>query len=117
MKAIPSAVSSYYSELNSPHKEIMLEMRNRILEVVPNATEIIKYKMPTFVVDGEPVAGLLSNKKHIGYYPYSGSVISQFSELAEKFVTTKGALHIPLDKPLPKSIVRKLIRARLALVK
>ena len=117
MKAIPSAVSSYYSELNSPHKEIMLEMRNRILEVVPNATEIIKYKMPTFVVEGVPVAGLLSNKKHIGYYPYSGSVISQFPELMEKFFTTKGALHIPLDMPLPKSIVRKLIKARLAVSK
>ena len=94
----------------------MLEMRTRILEVIPDAGEIIKYKMPTFMVDGKPVAGILANKNHIGFYPYSGSVIDKFPDLEKKYVVTKGALHIPLDKPLPKVLVKKLLKARLTLL-
>lgn len=112
---IPKSVADYYRVQKSPHKELLLEMRRRILEVIPNAEEIIKYSMPTFVVGGQEIAGLKVNKNHVGYYPYSGSVISQFPELLEKYQTTKGALHIPLGMPLLKSEVRKLIKAKIAL--
>jgi len=116
MTQIPKSVASYYKKQKSPHKELLLEMRRRILEVAPGAEEIMKYSMPTFVLDGIAVAGLMANKNHIGYYPYSGSVISLFPELAQKYRTTKGALHIPLEKPLLKSEVKKLVQARIKLV-
>ena len=113
MARIPAPVAPYYSKLSGEHKETILEMRARILEVVPGAKEIIKYGMPTFVTDDGDVAGLLANKAHIGYYPYSGSIITKFPELVSKYKTTKGALHIPLGKPLLKSEVKKLVNARI----
>ena len=116
MAQIPKSVAGYYIERISPHKELLLEMRKRILEVAPDADEIMKYSMPTFVLDGIEIAGLKANKNHIGYYPYSGSVISQFPELCKKYQTTKGALQIPLDGPLLKNEVMKLINARIKLV-
>ena len=116
MKRIPKAVAAYYSEIKEPHRETLLEMRARILDVVPDAEEIMKYGMPTFVIDEIAFAGLLANKQHIGYYPYSGSVLNDFPEICEKYKTTKGALHIPIGKPMLKSEVKKLIKARLALL-
>ncbi len=116
MTQIPNSVAGYYRRQKSPHKELLLEMRKRILDVIPDADEIIKYSMPTFVVDGNDIAGLMANKNHVGYYPYSGSVLSKFPEIAEKYKTTKGALHIPLGKPLLKSEVKKLIKARIAMI-
>lgn len=113
MTKIPSAVAGYYQKQEGAHKELLLEMRSRILEIIPDASEIIKYAMPTFVVEGIEVVGLKVNKDFVGYYPYSGSVISQFPELAIKYKTTKGALHIPLGRPLLKSEIKKLIRARI----
>ncbi len=115
MTPIPKTVASYYKAQEGPHKDLLLEMRKRILEVAPASEEIIKYSMPTFVLDGIEIAGLKANKNHIGYYPYSGSVISLFPEILEKYSTTKGALHIPLGKPMLKSEVRKLVKARLEL--
>lgn len=115
MASIPGAVSHYYKNQSEPHRELLLEMRRRILEVIPDAVEIIKYSMPTFVVEGTAVAGLKANKNFIGYYPYSGSVLGNFPEITSKYETTKGALHIPLGSPLLKSEVRKLIKARMAL--
>lgn len=116
MKKFPVAVASYYKNAKEPHKTILQEMRNRILEVIPNAEEIIKYGMPTFVVNGSALAGLMVHKNHVGYYPYSGSVLVGLPNLSAKYTTTKGALHIPLDKPLLKSEVKQLIKARIALI-
>jgi len=92
-----------------------MEMRRRILEVIPAAEEVIKYGMPTFLVDGEPVAGLMVHTKHVGYYPYSGAILEKLPALTAKYKTTKGALHIPLDKPLLKGEINQLIKARLRL--
>ena len=117
MKKIPKAVASYYASAPSNHKKTLLEMRTRILEVVPLADEIIRYAMPTFVVEGVEVAGLMFHKNHIGYYPYSGSILNKFPEICAKYKTSKGALQMPIDKPLLKGEVKKLIKARLTLAK
>ena len=93
----------------------MLEMRKRILEIVPDAQEVVSYGMPAFKVDETIVAGLLANKKHVGYYPFSGSILKLFPKELEKFSQTKAALHVPVDKPLSKTLLQKLIKARINL--
>jgi uncharacterized protein YdhG (YjbR/CyaY superfamily) len=71
--------------------------------------------MPAFRVDGQIVAGILANKNHIGYYPFSGSILRLFPEELAKYVTTKSAIHIPIGKPLAKGLLKKLIKARINL--
>jgi uncharacterized protein YdhG (YjbR/CyaY superfamily) len=93
----------------------MLEMRNRILEIIPGCEEVVSYGMPAFKLDGDVVAGILANKNHIGYYPFSGSILRLFPEELAKYVTTKSAIHVPIDKPLPKGLLKKLIKARINL--
>ena len=115
MARLPSVVAKHYQSAPSPQRETMLEMRKRILEIVPKAEEVVSYGMPAFKVDGKIVAGLLANKKHVGYYPFSGSILHLFPDELEKFSITKSALHVPIDKPLTKTLLRKLIRARRAL--
>ena len=110
----PTAVAALYKAAPSPQRETMLEMRLRILQVVPSAKEVIKYGMPAFEVDGQIVAGLLSNKKHVGYYPFSGSILGNFRSELKNYSKTKAALHIPVDKPIPKSLVCILVRARIS---
>jgi len=92
-------------------------MRRRILEIVPDAVEVISYAMPAFKVDGVIVAGLLANKKHVGYYPFSGSILKLFPEELANFSKTMSAIHVPIDKPLTKKLMKKLIKARLTQAK
>jgi uncharacterized protein YdhG (YjbR/CyaY superfamily) len=113
-KAIPLLVKKFYATAPSPHRETMLEMRDRILEIVPGAQEIVSYGMPAFKVEDRIVAGLLANKNHVGYYPFSGSILHLFADDLIKFKTTKSAIHVPVDKPLTKGLLKKLIKARLA---
>jgi uncharacterized protein YdhG (YjbR/CyaY superfamily) len=110
----PPDVAAYYNAQPSPHRETLVEMRQRILAVLPTASECIKYQMPTFVYEGRNVCGLMAHKNHIGYYPYSGSVLSQFPDLVDRYGGTKSALHVPVDKPLPTAVIGALVKARIA---
>jgi uncharacterized protein YdhG (YjbR/CyaY superfamily) len=89
-------------------------MRERILAIVPQADEVVKYSMPTFVVDGVAVCGLMAHTRHVGYYPYSGGVLDDLPDLRERYGGTKSALHVPVDDPLSTTTLRRLVRARLA---
>ena len=92
----------------------MLAMRKTILEILPRAEEVVSYGMPAFKVEGNIVAGLLHAKNHVGYYPFSGSVLRLFPEELARFSTTKSAIHVPIDKPLSKTLLKKLIAARIS---
>ena len=109
-----SRVLQVYRKAPSPQRETMLAMRKSILEIIPKAEEVISYGMPAFKVDGNVVAGLLCNKNHVGYYPFSGSVIKLFPNELRGYTTTKSALHVPVDKPLTKTLLAKLIKARIS---
>jgi uncharacterized protein YdhG (YjbR/CyaY superfamily) len=92
----------------------MLEMRKRILSIIPQAEEVVSYGMPAFKVNGSVVAGILHAKNHVGYYPFSGSVLNLFSKELKAFSKTKSAIHVPVDKPLSKTLLSKLIKARIS---
>lgn len=92
-------------------------MRSLILSIIPEAEELISYGMPAFRQDGEVIAGIMAHTRHLGYYPFSGSVLKNFPEITEKYSSTKSALHIPYGQVMLKGELRKLIKARIALTK
>ena len=85
-----------------------------ILEVIPDAEQVISYRVPAFRVGGKTVAGFAAFRDHLSYLPFSGSVLARLPEELEGYTMTKSALHFPVDRPLPKTLVEKLIAVRLA---
>lgn len=109
-----SRINAIYKSAPLPHRTTMLSMRKTILEIIPKAEEVVSYGMPAFKVDGNIVAGLLHAKNHVGYYPFSGSVLKLFPAELKKFSKTKSAIHVPVDKPLSKNLIKKLIQVRIS---
>ena len=105
-------VDDYLAALDEPKRSTLEALRKAILEVVPDADQCISYGHPAFKLDGKAVAGFAAFKNHLSYLPHSGSVVSQIPETA-KYEQTKGSLHFAIDKPLPKTLVRKLVTTRL----
>ena len=56
----------------------------------------------------------MAAKNHVGYYPFSGSVLNLFSKELKAFSKTKSAIHVPIDEPLSKTLLSKLIKARIS---
>ncbi|MFM9141646.1 MAG: DUF1801 domain-containing protein, partial [Actinomycetota bacterium] len=82
--------------------------------IIPKAEEVVSYGMPAFKIEGNIVAGILHAKNHVGYYPFSGSVLRLFSQELKNYSHTKSAIHVPVDKPLSKTLLSKLIKARIS---
>ena len=70
--------------------------------------------MPAFRLQGQIVAGFAAFQNHLSYLPFSGGVLPQLSDELGGYTMTKSALHFPVDQPLSKQLVEKLIAARLA---
>lgn len=113
-KDLARQLRAHYVGPTNAHKKTMLDMRDRILKVVPEAEEVISYGMPAFKVRGVIVAGIMPWKSHIGYYPFSGSVLRNFHAELLSHKVTKSAIHIPIGEPLSQSLTRKLVRARIS---
>ena len=113
-KAIPASVKSKYASAPPEHRKMMLAIRKSILEIVPDAQEVVSYGMPAFKYQGNVVAGILNNSNYVGYYPFSGSVLSVLKKELRNYTQTKSALHVPLDKGISKSLIKKLIQVRIS---
>ncbi len=109
-------VDEYLRGVEEPGRSTLELLRRTILEIVPGAEEVISYRVPAFRAGGETIAGFAAFKHHLSYLPFSGSVLSQLADELEGYEMTKGSLHFPLDRPLPKTLVEKLIEVRLGQV-
>ena len=110
-------VDKYLAGLDEPKRIALQELRQAILSIVPDAEECISYGMPAYRLDGKVVAGFAAFKTHLSYLPHSGSVLEKLSDDLAGYRSTKGSLHFPIDKPLPKTLVQKLIERRLSEVR
>src|SRR5579863_3964139 len=100
-------VDEYLRGLPEPKRSTLEALRRTILEIVPDADQVISYRVPAFRVRGDTVAGFAAFKDHLSYLPFSGSVLGQLADELEGYTMTKSALHFPVDRPLPKTVVKK----------
>ncbi|HZU13954.1 MAG TPA: DUF1801 domain-containing protein [Chloroflexota bacterium] len=106
-------IDAYLESLDEPKRDTLQQLRTAILEIVPDAEQGISYGLPAFRVQGQVVAGFAAFKNHLSYLPHSGSVLPALGDDVAGYGGTKSALHFPIDQPLPRPLVEKLITIRL----
>ena len=106
-------IDDYLAGLDETKRATLETLRETILAVLPDAEQGLAYGMPAFKVGGKTVAGFAAFKNHLSYFPHSGSVLTEVGDEVSGYETSKGSLKFPIDKPLPKRLVKKLIEARL----
>lgn len=105
-------VDEYLRGIDEPKRSTLEVLRRTILEVVPDAEQVISYRVPAFRVNGRIVAGFAAFTHHLSYLPFSGSVLPRLDDELVGYTRTKSALHFAIDEPLPASLVRRLIQVR-----
>ena len=109
-----SEIDKFFTTVEEPKRSTLEEMRRRILEVVPDAEQTIKYGMPAFLKDGWCFVCIAPFKNHINWSPYSSKVFPVLADELAGYTVSKGSMQFAVDKPLPKALVKKLIKVRLA---
>ena len=97
-----------------PARTTLENIRATILSVVPaEATEGLSYGMPAFRYKGALVS-YAAFKNHCSLFPMQASLIDAMKDELKAYRTSKGTLQFPVDKPLPATLVKKIVKARVA---
>jgi uncharacterized protein YdhG (YjbR/CyaY superfamily) len=81
-----------------------------------DATEAISYGIPSFQYKGSLV-WYAAFKKHCSFFPMDHSLEEEFAEDLKKYKTSKGTIQFPVDEPLSKKLVTRIVKARVTLNK
>jgi uncharacterized protein YdhG (YjbR/CyaY superfamily) len=109
-KARPKSITEYINAAPKEAQKKLREMRACIRKSAPGAKEGLKWGMPAFSYRRILVA-FAAHKHHIGFYPTS-SPVKAFKKDLSKFVTARGSIQFPLEKPLPLPLIRKITAFR-----
>lgn len=104
-------IDEYISQYSPEIQERLMSVRQAIKESAPNAKEKISWGMPTFEFYGNLVH-FAANKKHIGLYP-GASGVEAFQVRLKEYMTSKGAIQFPNDKPIPLDLIKEIVAYRL----
>ncbi len=106
------SVDEYISGFPKHIQDILENLRKVIKESAPEAQETISYGMPAFKQNG-PLVYFAGQKNHIGFYPTS-SPIEAFKKELEPYQVSKGTIRFSLDKPIPYTLVKKIVQFKIA---
>ena len=110
----PKTVDEYLANTPEPARSTLKHIRAVIKSVVPKeTTEVISYGIPMFKFNGMLV-GYAAFKKHCSLFPTGSGVLDNFEKELKGYRTSKGTIQFPPDKPLPDSLIKKIVRARVA---
>ena len=106
-------VDRHLAKIEQPHRSTLQSLRKIILEIIPEAQEVISYGFPGYKLEGKVICGFDAFKNHCSFFPHSSLVIPELEKELLNYKTSKGAIQFGIDKPLPKTLVRKLIKTRI----
>jgi len=96
-----------------PNQRAALERLRRIIRAAaPKATETISYGMPAYKYFG-PLVYFAAFKNHCSFFPGS-AILKRFRRELGRYQTSKGTIRFTADQPLPTTLVKALIRARMS---
>lgn len=114
MKTLPRKTSAkdidtYLAGLPSEAKVKLDKLRQTIKNAAPKAEEVISYQMPAFRFYGMLV-WFAAFKNHYSLF-VRPKVLQLFEDELKQYETSKSAVRIPLDQPVPVRLVTKIVRS------
>jgi len=105
------SIDEYIAQFQPEIQEILQKIRAFVHEVTPDITETTSYQMPSFLLNGKPLAYFAVFKKHIGFYP-APTGIDEFKEDLSAYKQGKGSVQFPLNKPVPFELIKRIVQLR-----
>jgi uncharacterized protein YdhG (YjbR/CyaY superfamily) len=111
--ASQSPIDDYLARVPEEMQAALNALRKTIAAAAPEATEAISYQMPAFKYRGRPLVGFAAFKNHCSFFPMSPKVLDDYSVELGSFRTSKGTVQFATDTPIPRALVKKMVKARI----
>jgi uncharacterized protein YdhG (YjbR/CyaY superfamily) len=114
MAAKPLTIDEYLAPLTAKQRAALETLRKTIQAAAPEAQECISYGLAAFRLHGRPLVAFGAAANHCAFYPMSSNTVAAHRDDLKNYDTSKGSIRFPADRPLPASLVRKLVKSRIA---
>jgi uncharacterized protein YdhG (YjbR/CyaY superfamily) len=114
MRIKANSVDEYLANVPEAERAALEKLRKIIKSVAPDAIEVISYRIPVIKHKGRPLVGFGAARNHCSFYVMSSKVIPAFKERLKSYETATGTVHFSPDKPFPATLVKMLVKARIA---
>ena len=112
-KTAATSVEQYLADLPDRQRAMLTRVRRTIRAAAPGADEKISYGMPAFRFGGMLVY-YAAFQDHYSFFVGSATVRRRFAKEFRSFESGKGTLRFTDDHPLPRTLIRRVVRARVA---
>ena len=107
-------VDEYLAAVPEPARSTLKEVRAAIRAAAPaETTEVISYGIPMYKYKGMLI-GYAAFPKHCSLFLATSSLLKMFKDELSRYKISKGTIRFPTDQPLPASLVKKIVKARVA---
>jgi uncharacterized protein YdhG (YjbR/CyaY superfamily) len=111
--ATPTSIDAYLDTLPPDRRRAMEQIRAAIQRAAPEATETIAYKMPAFRSHGgQFLISFDAYKRHYSLFPASQVVVEALGRELAPYLSGKGTLRFPADRPIPEALVARVAEIR-----
>ena len=107
-----TTVDDYLSKVGDDKRAALQKLRKTIHAAAPKAEECISYGLPAFRLDGRMLVWFGAAANHCSFYP--GGIVQAYKDDLKDYKTSKGTIQFAPDNPLPATLVRKIVKARIA---
>lgn len=108
-------IDDYIANQPNEVQDVLQALRSIIKEAVPGAVEVLNYKIPAFsLISGgkrDQQIMMAGYAKFVGFYPFP-TTMEAFSQELQEYKQGKGSVQFPLDQPLPKDLIIRMVQFR-----
>ncbi len=109
---MPVSVDEYIASQPETIQGVLQRVRSTIRKAVPEAEEVISYKIPTYKLPGGTVLYFAGWKQHYSLYPANGRVVAAFKDELAPYEIRKGTIRFPLSQPVPVRLIERIAKFR-----
>lgn len=118
---VPGGVDEYIENCPKEVQDRLNDIRIAIRAAAPGCTETVSYfKMPGYLYEGYDYSGMFawfSFKTPYVRLHVRPPVIEDHRKDLRGYATTKSIISFPMDKAIPKALVKKLVKASIQVMK
>jgi uncharacterized protein YdhG (YjbR/CyaY superfamily) len=107
-------VETFLNAVPEPQQAALRRLRAQIAAAAPGAEQVINYGVPMFRLNGKNLVSLAAAKAHCSFYVQSPKVMQAFAAELTGFETSRGAVKFQPERPIPATLVKRLVKARIA---
>jgi len=105
-------VDDYLAAQPKPAQAVLERVRSAIRKALPQAEEVISYKIPAYKLHGGIVLYFAGWKQHYSLYPAGERLARAFKTELAPYKLSKGTIRFPLSEPVPAKLIERIAKFR-----